>query len=486
MLEETQSIVNRSLDFLPLKSYSNIVEGNALRIDWKDVIAPEKLNYIMGNPPFAGARFMSKTQKDELQSVYSDENGKPLKNSGNIDYVAGWYFKASMFMSQSNNIIRTAFVSTNSITQGEQVANVWKPLYERFNVHIDFAWRTFKWVSEASEQAAVHVVIVGFSVAENIGKKYLLELDRKNEVKNINFYLSNSPVVFIETRNKSLCDTPQFNMGNQPIDGGNYLFTDEEKEIFLKKEPNAEKYFKRWYGAKEFINNHSRWCLWLGDCPPQELIKMPYCMERVNTVRELRLSSNRAATKKLANIPTRFQTENMPSGNYIVMPEVSSERRKYIPIGYMDDSVLCSNKLRLMSNATYYHFGILTSNVHMEWMRTVAGRLEMRYDYSIKIVYNNFPWCTPTVKQKEKIEKTAQAILDARSKYSKCSFADMYGDNMYLFPELLKAHQANDRAVMEAYGFIKKVDGKATWYSPSECVSALMKMYQELTSKENK
>lgn len=486
MLEETQSIVNRSLDFLPLKSYSNIVEGNALRIDWKEVIAPEKLNYIMGNPPFAGARFMSKTQKDELQSVYSDENGKPLKNSGNIDYVAGWYFKASMFMSQSNNIIRTAFVSTNSITQGEQVANVWKPLYERFNVHIDFAWRTFKWVSEASEQAAVHVVIVGFSVAENIGKKYLLELDRKNEVKNINFYLSNSPVVFIETRNKSLCDTPQFNMGNQPIDGGNYLFTDEEKEIFLKKEPNAEKYFKRWYGAKEFINNHSRWCLWLGDCPPQELIKMPYCMERVNTVRELRLSSNRAATKKLANIPTRFQTENMPSGNYIVMPEVSSERRKYIPIGYMDDSVLCSNKLRLMSNATFYHFGILTSNVHMEWMRTVAGRLEMRYDYSIKIVYNNFPWCTPTVKQKEKIEKTAQAILDARSKYSKCSLADMYGDNMYLFPELLKAHQANDKAVMEAYGFIKKVDGKATWYSPSECVAALMEMYQELTSKENK
>ena len=284
----------------------------------------------------------------------------------------------------------------------------------------------------------------------------------------------NSPNVFIENSSKPICDVPQIAMGNQPIDGGFYLFSQEEMEEFIKKEPSAKKWFMPWYGAYEFINRTPRYCLWLGNCPPNELRKMPECLKRVEAVREFRKSSKRASTLKLADLPTRFQTENMPIGNYIVIPEVSSEKRKYVPMGYMDDTVLCSNKLRLMPNATLFHFGVLTSNVHMAWMRAVCGRLEMRYDYSIKIVYNNFPWPTPTDAQRAKIEKTAQAILDARAKYPTCSLADLY-DETVMPPELRTAHQQNDRAVMEAYGFWGKLN------SEPACVAELMKMYQELT-----
>ena len=466
MLKETEDIVNMSLDFLPLKSYANIVEGNALRTDWETVVPKDKLNYIMGNPPFVGARWMNKEQKDELFDVF----GEKWKNSGNLDYVSCWYKKASELM--KGTYIRTALVSTNSISQGESVATLWKPLFEE-GIHIDFAHRTFRWDSEASIKAHVHCVIVGFSCAPSYRPKVIYSAERPLVVNNINGYLVDANNVFIENRSAPLCNVPSIAMGNQPIDDGNYLFSLEEKNAFIKKEPQSEKWFKPWYGAQEFINQKPRYCLWLGECSPNELRKMPECLKRVQAVREYRLTSKRAATLKLADTPTRFQTENMPVGKFVVIPEVSSEKRKYVPMGYMDDSVLCSNKLRLMPNAELYHFGILESNVHMAWMRAVCGRLEMRYDYSIKIVYNNFPWCNPTAEQKKKIEETAQAILDARTLYPDCSLADLY-DEVAMPPELRKAHQANDRAVMQAYGFDVKTMTEST------CVAELMKMYQKL------
>ncbi len=465
MMKETEDIVHMSLDFLPLKSYANITEGNALRIDWENVIPKNELHYIMGNPPFVGARIMSASQKNDLLSVF----GK-IKNVGNMDYVCSWYKKAADFM--TNTMIRTALVSTNSVSQGEQVANLWKPLFES-GVHIDFAHRTFRWDSEAKIKAHVHCVIIGFSKAANSKNKMLYVDDRVQVVENINGYLLDAENIFIESRNKPIYNVPEISMGNQPIDNGNYLFTQEEKDEFIKKEPKSEKYFKLWYGAEEFINRKPRYCLWLGNCKPNELKKMPECIKRINNVRKYRLSSKRMATLKLADTPTRFQTENMPSETYIVIPEVSSEKRKYIPIGFMNSDVLCSNKLRVIPNANLYHFGVLTSNVHMAWMRAVCGRLEMRYQYSNKIVYNNFPWCNPTPEQKAKIEQTAQAILDARALYPDSSLADLY-DELTMPPELRKAHQQNDRAVMQAYGFSVKD------MTESKCVAELMKLYQSL------
>lgn len=467
MMKETEDILHTDLDFLPLKSYANITEGNALRIDWETIVPKEKLNYIMGNPPFVGARLMSKEQKDDLLSVF----GTKWKNAGNLDYVSCWYKKATDLMKGTH--IRTALVSTNSVSQGESVAILWKPLFED-GVHIDFAHRTFRWDSEASIKAHVHCVIIGFSNADFDKPKTIFSSERHFVVDNINGYLVDADNVFIVNRSLPICNVPSIAMGNQPIDNGNYLFSEDEKNAFVKKEPLSEIWFKLWYGAQEFINQKPRYCLWLGECSPNELRKMPECLKRVQAVREYRLSSKRSATLKLADTPTRFQTENMPNGKFIVIPEVSSEKRKYVPMGYMDDSVLCSNKLRLMPKAELYHFGVLESNVHMAWMRAVCGRLEMRYDYSIKIVYNNFPWPTPTDEQKAKIEQTAQAILDARALYPDCSLADLY-DELTMPVELRKAHQANDKAVMQAYGFDYKT------MTESECVAELMKMYQELT-----
>ena len=469
MMRETEEIINADLDFLPLKSYANIIEGNALRLDWKTVVPKDKLNYIMGNPPFVGARWMSKEQKDELLNVL----GPKWKNAGNLDYVSCWYKKAADLIKDTQ--IHAALVSTNSISQGESVTNLWKPLFE-MGIQINFAHRTFRWDSEASIKAHVHCVIIGFSCAPSYRPKVIYTAERPLVVTNINGYLVDANNFFIENRSNPLCNVPSIAMGNQPIDDGNYLFSLEEKSEFIKKEPLSEKWFKPWYGAQEFINQEPRYCLWLGECPPNELRKMPESLKRVQAVREFRLSSKRAATLKLADIPTRFQTENMPRGRFIVIPEVSSEKRKYVPMGYMDDSVLCSNKLRLMPNAELYHFGVLTSNVHMAWMRAVCGRLKSDYDYSIKIVYNNFPWCNPTVEQKKKIEETAQAILDARALYPDCSLADLY-DEVAMPPELRKAHQANDRAVMQAYGFDVKTMTEST------CVAELMKRYQELTKQ---
>lgn len=473
MMHETEEIVNMDLDFLPLKSYANIVEGNALRVDWEAVVPKSELDYIMGNPPFVGYSLQTKEQKEDILSIYVDEKGKPYKTAGKIDYVSGWYFKAAQLMTDTN--IRTAFVSTNSITQGEQVAGVWKPLYDRFGIHIDFAHRTFRWDSEASIKAHVHCVIVGFSVAENTNKRKLYSYERFQLVDNINAYLVEADNVFVESCSKPICDVPKMSSGGKPVEGGYLIFTASEKEEFLKSEPKAEKYFRPFVGSDDYINNHPRWCLWLINCSPNELRNMPLVRDRVESVRQFRLDSIKEATRKYADYPTRFMEIKQPDTNYLLVPATSSENRRYIPIGYLDKSVIASNAASFVPNASLYHFGILTSNVHMAWVRTICGRMKSDYRYSVNIVYNNFPWCNPTNEQKAKIEQTAQAILDARALYPDCSLADLY-DETVMPPELRKAHQMNDLAVMAAYGFDRKI-------TESECVAELMKMYKKLTEK---
>ena len=476
MLKRTKDIIHMDLDFLPLKTYSNIVEDNALRIKWEDVVSKDKLNYIMGNPPFVGAQLMSQAQKDDMIFVF----GNKWKNVGNLDYVSCWYKKATDYMYRTN--ICTALVATNSITQGEQVPIIWKPLFEQ-GIHIDFAHRTFRWDSEANIKAHVHCVIVGFSYTNK--SKRLYSSERMQYVNNINAYLIDANNTFIESRQKPIFSVPEIGIGNKPIDGGNYLFTKEEMYDFVKTEPLSKTYFRPWFGAEEFINRKSRYCLWLGNCSPSELREMPHCLQRVQNVRNLRLESKSAGTRKLADKPTRFHVEIMPASEYIIIPSTSSEKRKYIPMGFLKPYCISSNAVHIIPNATLYHFGILESNVHIAWMRAVCGRLEMRYRYSKDIVYNNFPWCNPTDEQKVRIEKMAQGILDARELYPECSLENLY-DELTMPPELRKAHQANDRAVMEAYGFKVKEDmtGKYRWYSESETVAQLMQMYQELTGHE--
>lgn len=470
MMKETEKILLVPLEFLPLKTNAFIVEGNALRVDWESVVPKSKLNYIMGNPPFIGARLMGKEQKADVNTIFPG-----WKNAGNLDYVCCWYKKASDMMQETS--VRSALVSTNSVSQGESVANLWKPLFDD-GVHIDFAYRTFRWDSEAKIKAHVHCVIIGFSVAASSTPKKLFDGDRYQVANNINGYLLDGENVFVESRSKPICNVPEIGIGNKPIDGGFYLFEKEEMEDFIKKEPSSKKYFRPWYGSREFINQKPRYCLWLGECTPAELKAMPHCMERVKAVREYRLASPSPGTVKLADKPTRFHVENMPSGRYIVIPQVSSERRRYIPMGYMDNSVLCSDKVRILPNGNLYEFGILESNVHMAWVRATCCRLKSDYSYTVNDVYNNFIWPAPTEQQKAKIEQTAQAILDARALYPDSSLADLY-DELTMPPELRKAHQANDRAVMDAYGFTK---GTAARTSESACVAELMKLYQQKIS----
>lgn len=470
MMEETKNIVyGFNDDFLPLKTYVNITEGNALRLDWNNVISKSRLNYVMGNPPFVGARWMNKDQKKDMEYVFQG-----IKDFGNLDFVTAWYKKASDYI--LNTDICVSFVSTNTITQGEQPAIFWKPLFE-MGIHINYAYRTFQWDSEANLKAHVHCVIVGFSHVQNNRKKILFDVDGvPHSAKNINAYLIDADNVFVASRKHPICDVPEIGIGNKPIDGGYYLFEKDEMVNFVKKEPKATNYFHPWYGAREFINQKPRYCLYLGNCVPSELRKMPECMKRVEVVREYRLNSTSAGTRKIADNPTRFHVSNFPKGNYIVIPQVSSERRRYIPMGYMDETVLCSDKVRIMTEGTLYHFGVLESNIHMAWMRAICGRLKSDYSYTVNHVYNNFPWPSSTDEQKEKIKKTAQAILDARALYPNSSLADLY-DPLTMPPELLKAHNANNRAVMDAYGFSTKI-------SETDCVAELMKMYQKLTEEK--
>ena len=468
-LKETSAIAGRAIDFLPLKTNAYIHEGNALRIDWSEVIAPENLNYIMGNPPFVGASMMSAEQKEDAVAIF----GK-VKLSNSIDFVGAWYHLAAKMMSQ-NSHIKAALVSTNSITQGEQVAALWQPLFDRYGIHIDFAYRTFRWDSEADIKAHVHCVIIGFSISGNNAKRLYLSDSQAIQASNINPYLIDAPDVFIESRSTPICNVPKLTKGNQPSDGGNLILSEEERAAFIKNDPSIECCIRRYVGAKDYLNNNEiRYCLWLRNIPLSVYVKNKDIYQRLEAVREMRAASTAAPTRQAANKPALFFSMPQTESTYMVIPRVSSERRRYIPIGFMPPEIIAADSLSIIPDATLYHFGVLTSNVHMAWMRVVAGRLEMRYRYSGSVVYNNFPWCQPTEEQKARIEQTAQAILDARAKYPDCSLADLY-DEVTMPPELRRAHQENDRAVMLAYGF---TPGKI---SESECVAKLFERYQELT-----
>ena len=469
MLNETERIIHQDIDFLPLKSYTNITEGNALRIDWERVVPKDHLNYIMGNPPFVGYSLQTEEQKNDLEKVCSD-CGK------NIDYVAGWYYKAAQLIQASDT--KVSLVSTNSITQGEQVAAIWRTLMEQYGIRIDFAYRTFRWDSEAKIKAHVHCVIVGFSsaCAKRHNECVIYDGDRFIKTDNINPYLIASPTVFVEKRKKPLADIPEITKGSIPVDDGNLIIEAEDYADFIHREPEANKYIRRFVGAREFLHDLPRYCLWLDGISPKELHSLPLVRERIAKVREFRLTSSKVATQKYADLPTRFMEIRQPKDNYILIPSHSSENRKYIPIGFMSPDVICGNANLMIPNATLYHFGILESNVHMAWMRVVCGRIKSDYRYSNDIVYNNFPWPNPTEEQKAKIEQTAQAILDARALYPDSSLADLY-DELTMPVELRKAHQDNDRAVMQAYGFNVKT------MTESQCVAELFKLYQKLTNQ---
>ncbi len=468
MMKETEDIVKMHLEFLPLTSYANIVEGNALRLNWEDVVPKEKLDYIMGNPPFIGASMMTSQQKTEAVAVFG--KGKRVNS---IDYVGAWYHKAAILTVGTN--IRTAFVSTNSITQGEQVAPLWEKMLTDYRVHIDFAHRTFKWNSEAKEKAAVHCVIIGFSSSSTDRPKYIYTNGQVTKATNINPYLVDAPDVLIVSRGAAIADVPKMTKGNQPSDGGNLILSQEERDLLIDRDPSFSPCVRRFVGSRDFINNNEiRYCLWLKGISPVLYRKNDEVMRRLNAVKEMRLASSAAPTRALAEKPFLFFSTPQTDSNYLCIPEVSSGMRKYIPIGFMDKSIIASNKLLIVPDATLYHFGVLTSNVHMAWTRTVCGRLKSDYQYSGATVYNTFPWPTPTESQKAKIEQTAQAILDARALYPDCSLADLY-DEVTMPPELRKAHQQNDKAVMQAYGFWGKLN------TETECVAELMKMYQALT-----
>ena len=518
MLAETEKIIHQDIDFLPLKSYFNIREGNALRMDWDVIEVPsdiptiyaknvhlivetepmmvsehyDELNvvanrfdgnvkpsvqhiqvhydYIIGNPPFVGYSLQSKKQKDDLLSVFLDSNGKPFKTAGKIDYVAGWYYKTAQLMKFSKDT-RAALVSTNSITQGEQVAAIWKPLRELFDIHIDFAHRTFRWDSEASSKAHVHCVIVGFSKVRT--PKIIYDNDKQRAADNINAYLIDGPDIYIDNRKAPLCKVPEMITGNRPADGGNLIIEAEDYSDFIKQEPASLPYIKKLLGAAEFINNKERWCLWLVGVSPAELRRMPLVMKRVQACKEDREKAPDEGRRKLALTPHLFREQLNPK-TYIIVPSVSSERRRYVPMGFLKADTIPTNLVLIIPDATLYHFGILESNVHMAWMRAVCGRLKSDYRYSKDVVYNNFPWPNPTDEQKAKIEQTAQAILDARALYPDSSLADLY-DEVAMPVELRKAHQENDRAVQQAYGFPVK-----NTFTESHCVTELFKLYQEL------
>lgn len=469
---------------LPLRKSATIVHGNALRTDWQSLLPepkegeePTRYSYIVGNPPFIGSKMMTVGQREELKAVFGTADG-----SGILDYVSGWYIKAAHYM-RENPATQSAFVSTNSITQGEQVGTLWNEMY-RQRAAIFFAHQTFRWSNEARGNAAVYCVIIGITNDNTVNgsvKRRLFEYDtvrsepHEREVANINPYLVEGKNTVVLSRQKPLCQVPQIGIGNKPIDGGHYLFTTEEKQAFIVKEPSSEKWFRRWLGSDEFINGYERWCLWLGDCPPNELRLMPEAMKRVQAVRQVRLASVSPPTRKLAKTPTRFHVENMPKGSYMVIPEVSSERRRYVPIGYETPETLASNKLRLLPNATLYQFGVVTSEMHMAWMRYVGGRLKSDYSYSVNIVYNNFPWPpSPTEKQVKDVEAAAQKVLDVRASFVGSSLADLY-DPLTMPSALVKAHQDLDRAVDQCYR-------KQSFANETRRIEYLFELYEQYTA----
>jgi hypothetical protein len=460
---------------LPLRKSANIRHGNALRIDWQSLIEPmpwekgeAKFDYIFGNPPFVGKTWQTPEQRLDIDSIF-----KGVAGSGVLDYVTGWYLKAANYMQKHNTNFNssisnidhqtvTAFVSTNSISQGEQVGILWNELFNKYKIKIHFAHRTFIWSNEARGNAAVHVVIVGFANFEVASKRMYEYTDIKGEpheirVKNINPYLVEGKDSFIGRRSTPICSVPKMIWGNKPVDGGYLIIEDEEYEDFLRREPLSEPFIKQFVGGYEFINNKKRWCLWLVDAKPEDLKKMPIVLERINKVKEVRLRSTDAGARKLANFPGHFRHIINPD-SFIAIPEVSTERRKYIPIGFLDNKTIASNKIQMIPEGKIWHFGILTSEMHMTWMKYVCGRMKSDYSYSNTIVYNNFRWPeNPTDKQKETVEAAAQAVLDARALYQNpsaggrgASLADLYDPNT-MPPVLVKAHQALDKAVDVCY-----------------------------------
>ena len=464
MMKATEDIVHMNLDFLPLKSYVNIVEGNALRVDWESVVPKAELSYIMGNPPFVGQTFRTSEQAEEIKNVFSG-NAK----AGKLDYVAGWYRKAADLI--NGTYIKAAFVSTNSIVQGEQVAILWKELFAE-GIEIHFAYQTFVWSSEAQDKAAVHCVIIGFAAFACAEKKLFTDGTVK-KANHINGYLLDGSDVFIQARGLPLRkDMPKMTQGSKPVDGGNLILSDEEYHDFLTKYPEASPWLRRYMGSADFINNKLRYCLWLDGVSPVQYRKNADILRRLQNVVELRQASPTKGFKAAADTPMLFAEIRQPDSTYLVVPEVSSQRRRYIPIGYNSPEIIASNTVYLVPNVDLFMFGVMTSNVHMAWTRVVCSRMKSDYRYT-PAVYNNFPWPTPTDAQKAKIEQTAQAILDARALYPDCSLADLY-DEVTMPPELRKAHQQNDKAVMEAYGMSVRETTEAT------CVAELMRRYQEL------
>ena len=467
MMQETDEIVGFNLDPLPLKTYNNIHEGNALRMDWNEVVPASELNYIMGNPPFVGLALRNASQQEDMAVVF-DGN----ERAGRLDYVTAWYRRAAMFIQGTS--IQVAFVSTNSIAQGEQVPILWSELFDRYNIIINFAYRTFEWSSEASMRAHVHCVIIGFSTVSR-AKKYIFDGQDGQKVivaTNINGYLHDADNVFISLRSNPYDERPKMTQGNKPWDGGFLILSEEERNALISKYPVANEFIRPFIGSYEFINRKTRFCLWLKGVAPDHYRKIPEVYERLNGVVEIRQKTKTVAVQALAETPMLFAQIRQPDTDYLAVPEVSSQRRKYIPIGYLSKDVIASNKLYIVPCASLYIFGLITSSAHMAWMRIVTGRLKSDYSYS-PAVYNNFPWPTMTEEHKSKIEETAKAILDARDLYPNSSFADLY-DAMTMPPELRKAHRANDAAVLEAYGFPKDA-------TESDIVARLFKMYQDLT-----
>ena len=465
MLSETERIIHQDIDFLPLKSYHNIIEGNALQVDWGTLVHPD---YIIGNPPFVGKSFQTEEQKSDMKLVFDG-----VKNYGNLDYVASWYKKCADLMEGTR--CKAALVSTNSVCQGIAVPPLWNHLLTR-GIKINFAYPSFKWKSESNDGAAVHCVIVGFSYTDAEEKLLFNEGKAPVRVSNINPYLLDAPSVIIDDRHDPICDVPKSAVGSFPTDGGNLVIQADELEDFIAREPSAKKYIRPFIGPLEFINSKKRYCLWLKDCPPQELRAMPLVKARVAAVRDFRLASKKQQTQRRADIPHLFAEDRQPDSNYILFPRTSSERRRYLPIGFLSAEVIAGDTI-ILPDATLYHFGVLTSNVHNAWMRVVCGRMKSDYRYSSTLVYNNLPWPEPTEAQRMKIEQTAQAILDARALYPESSLADLY-DEVTMPPVLRKAHQENDRAVMEAYGW-----KASSQFTESKCVAELFKLYQAMMSE---
>jgi hypothetical protein len=456
---------------LPLTEAPHIVQGNALRLDWESVVPKSQLTHILGNPPFLGSKVMTDEQRAELKAIVGE-------GAGVLDYVSGWYVKAAAYIHDTS--ITAAFVSTNSITQGEQVGLLWKQITDKFGLHIHFAHRTFKWSNQAKVKAAVYCVVVGFGKDAPAAYRLFAYDDItadpvETRVSRINAYLTDGPDIYIESRSTPLCAVPEIGIGNKPIDGGLYLFTTQEMQEFVAKEPTSQRYFKRWIGAEEFLHGEARWCLWLGNTEPEALKAMPEVLRHIDAVRQYRLLSKSAPTRKLAETPTRFHVENMPEGSFIIFPRHSSEHRPYLPLGFAPKETLVGDSCLISNNATLYHFGVLESAMHMAWMRAVAGRLKSDYRYSKDIVYNNFPWPeAETDEQKEKVEECAQAVLDARAAHQGATLADMY-DPLTMPKDLRDAHTTLDKAVDACYG-------KRRFTSEPSRLEFLFERYKHLTS----